>query len=118
MPQALVLGPQLFTIYINDLDTEIEGSIAKFADDTKIGGTISCNEEIRTLQIDIDKLEEWAKMGQMEFNVDKCEVMHFGRQNGTVTYYLMGRDFGVLWCRGIWVSSFMSHRKLACRYSR
>ena len=60
--------------------------------------------------MDIDRLGEW----QMEFNVDKCEVMHFGQKNGKTTYYLNGEDFGVLQCRGIWVFSFMSHRKLAC----
>ena len=29
-------------------------------------------------------------MWQMEFNVDKCEVMHFGRKNGKATYYPNG----------------------------
>ena len=44
--------------------------------------------------MDIGRLGEWAKTCQMEFNVDKCEVMHFGWKNGKVTYYLNGE---ILW---------------------
>ena len=35
-----MLGPLLFLIYINDLDTEITSRISKFADDTKMGRVI------------------------------------------------------------------------------
>ncbi len=32
-----MLGPLLFIIHVNDLDTGISGEVSKFADDTKVG---------------------------------------------------------------------------------
>ena len=60
---------------------------------------------MENLQKDLDRLGEWARKWQMEFNVGKCEVVHFGRNNGRKDYYLRGeklqqatvqRDLGVL----------------------
>ena len=39
----------------------------------------------------MDRLGEWAKKLQMEYNVEKYEVMHFGRRNGGIDYFLNGK---------------------------
>ena len=105
VPQGSVLGPQLITIYINDLDEGIQCNISKFADDTKLGGIVRCEEDAWRLQGDLDRLSEWADAWQMQYNVDKCEVIHFGSKNMRVDYYLNGgrlgkgemqRDLGVM----------------------
>ena len=50
-------------------------------------------------------MSEWADVWQMQYNIDKCEVIHFGSKNKGADYYLNGvrlgkmevqRDLGVL----------------------
>ena len=60
VPQGSVLGPLLFIIYINDLDTNIVSKMSKFAEDTKLCYTARNMDDIMELQKDINKLVEWA----------------------------------------------------------
>ena len=78
------------------------GLISKFEDDTKIGGVADSAGDCQRIQQDIDRLETWAQKWQMELNLDKCEVMHFGGSNLGVNYTLNSRPLGTLTYRGIW----------------
>ena len=46
------------------------------------------------LQLDLDQFGQWAEEWQMEFNLDKCKVIHFGRSNQGRTYSVNGRALG------------------------
>ena len=105
VPQGSVLGPVLFLLFINDLDSAVtvtvRQTIKKFADDTKIMQVIETGDE---LQHSLDNLCEWARTWGMAFNEAKCYVMHVGRHNPRHVYHMNGirlemsdkeRDIGV-----------------------
>ena len=76
-----MLGPTLFTIYINDIDENIKSQILKFADDTQIMAPVSNQEQITELQEDLASPFHWAGKWQMAFNPGKCKCVHFGHAN-------------------------------------
>ena len=90
VPQGSVLGPLLFTIYINDLDSGLLSKISKFADDTKLGINAADPKAILELRRDLQLIGEWSVKWQMPFNVDKCRVMHVGGGNPREEYTLLG----------------------------
>ena len=60
------------------MDEAIEGILIKFADDTKLGGVANTTKERTTIQSDLDRLEELAIDNKMNFNLEKCKVLHLG----------------------------------------
>lgn len=96
VPQGSILGPLLFTIFINDLDEGIVADILlKFADDTKVGKIITGPQDRVILQESLDQLCNWADTWGMRFNVDKCHILHMGRNNPRYSYQMYGKDISV-----------------------
>ena len=95
IPQGSVLGPLLFVLYVNDLPEKIKNKVSLFADDLKMYGKSSSQQELQT---DLDNLVVWQETWLLTFNTvdNKCKVMHVGSKNPHSKYYLNNIELPVI----------------------
>ena len=113
--QGSVLGGTLFDIFIDDIrQVVMDALILLFADDTKAALKIESEEDGVKMQKIIDNLADWAEKWGMSFNVAKCKIVHAGRNNPKIDYFMKGekiveaneeKDLGV------WVEASMKPGK-------
>ena len=80
VPDGTVLGPLLFSLYINDISSDIESEIRLFADDCVCYREIKDEKDTMKLQRDIDRLGSWARKWGMRFQPVKCNMMQLTRK--------------------------------------
>ena len=86
--QGSVLGLDLFSIFITDIDSRIECTLSKFADDTTMNGAADTVEERDAIQRNMDLLKKWAHKNLVRLNRAKCKVLHLGRSSPRYVYRL------------------------------
>ncbi|GAB0194714.1 cAMP-dependent protein kinase inhibitor alpha [Grus japonensis] len=72
------------------MDSGIECTLSKFADDTKLCGVVNTLEGRDAIKRDHDRLERWDRANRMKFNKAKCKVLHMGWRNPKHNYRLGG----------------------------
>ena len=109
--QGSVLGPLLFTIFVNDIDQDIKNSaILKYADDIRLYRFFKTDQPSQLqnamlFQDDINAMIAWSLKWDLKFNISKCCVQHFGSKNVKSDYKIddkslqkkiLEKDLGVL----------------------
>ena len=80
VPQGSLLGPVLFSVFINDLVSVIKHSrVLLFADDAKIYKEVTSEQDCENLQADLSSVFQWCSENAMELNIPKCTVLSFSR---------------------------------------
>ena len=97
VPQGSVLGPILFSIFINDLpDYLISRNISQsvslklFADDIKSYQAVNTLEDAFEFQNVINTVINWCDYWQLKVNLSKCTVLHVGHSNKHFKYGING----------------------------
>ena len=94
IPQGSILGPLLFTLFVNDIPHQLSSDCLMFADDLKIFRQISCVNDCTDLQHDLDKLLSWSLAWRLFINTRKCSVISLTlkRKPFNFTYHISNSD--------------------------
>jgi len=93
VPQGSHLGPILFNIFIDDVKDSLSCRFLLFADDMKLFSIIKNTNDAILLQGDLDSFHYWTMINCLDLNIDKCNVISFGRlSNPALHGYTLGEQ--------------------------
>ncbi|KAJ7405311.1 hypothetical protein BTVI_69521 [Pitangus sulphuratus] len=76
---------------ISSSDSEIECTLSKFADDTRVSNAVDLQDEWGAIQRNLNRLEEWTYVDLISINKANCKVLHMGQ--GKLQYqYKLGDE--------------------------
>ena len=89
VPQGSVFGSLLFLLYIHDLPENIHSQVRLFADYPAIYIKVNNHADSDALQQDLDILQTWENLWDMDFNPSKCQVLHISKSRHPAQHIYM-----------------------------
>ena len=89
--QDSVLGPVLFTIFLDTLLKDLPVSSFGYADEIKLVFEIK-DDNLPLVKSTLDTVEQWSDKNGMPLSLDKSMVLHCGHNNPRHVYFLFGED--------------------------
>ena len=112
VPQGSILGPLLFIIFINDIVKEIHSNIRLFADDTSLYIVVDFPDSAaQILNLDLERLYNWAVQWLVKFNPIKTESLLFSRRVNL-------QDHPTLFFNDVPIQEVVSHKHLGVYLSQ
>ena len=98
VPQGSVLGPILFSIFINDLPTRVHSKVCLFADDCILYRQVKDQTDTSALQRDLQNLQEWCNEWLMDFHPEKCELLRITNKRNPInsTYQIKNHSLDMV----------------------
>ena len=122
VPQGTVLGPLLFLLYVNDLDSVVKHSTIKlFADDVLLYAEVNTTKDCLALQDDLSAVVSWSTCWQLKLNSAKCEALMITNKRKPIPFMYHINQQPISWCSpvkylGLLVDSKLSWSK-HCKFA-
>lgn len=86
VPQGSHIGPFLFLLYLNDVNSLLKCFKLSYADDFKLFYEVVCHQDAVFLQNDLDIFTYWCTLNRMSLNPSKCSAISFGRKRSLICF--------------------------------